>query len=113
MTLYEMLDNTIYYGEVMICARNAFDQCIYLFNGKVEDARKDTEDVWDYLMNEVDQWICGNEVMLIYVKHYGYEERLEKFYCNSDKWTRDKRPYLFSSEVEKKLREYWVKEVEE
>ena len=59
MILHEMLANTSYYGQVLIYARNAYDQCVEIFQGSVENARKD-EYVWDYLTYEVDQWICGN-----------------------------------------------------
>ena len=67
MILHEMLANTSYYGQVLIYARNAYDQCVEIFQGSVENARKD-EYVWDYLTYEVDQWICGNHWTLIYVK---------------------------------------------
>lgn len=104
MTLWEMLNTTLWYGKVLIYSRNAYDQCVPLFKGIVNDARQDVDNVWDYLPSEVDQWICGNGITLIYVKHYGYEERLEKFYSNSDKWTPKNRPYLHSIDVEKELR---------
>ena len=79
MILHEMLASTSYYGQVLIYARNAYDQCVEIFQGSVENARKD-EYVWDYLTYEVDQWICGNHWTLIYVKHYAYEDRLETCY---------------------------------
>lgn len=104
MTLYEMLDKTLYYGNVLIYHRNAYDQCIKIFQGAVSDARQD-EDVWDYLMREIDQWICGNEWMLIYVKFHYYNDRLENHYIYSDNWTRENRPYKSSYEVKKELRE--------
>lgn len=105
MTLYEMLERTLYYGKVMIWTRNAFDQCLQLFDGEVEGARGDTDQVWWHLMSEVDQWICGNRVTLIYVKDDHYNELLEKQFRNSDKWTRENRPYKGSFEVERILRE--------
>ena len=91
MILHEMLANTSYYGQVLIYARNAYDQCV-------------DEYVWDYLTYEVDQWICGNHWTLIYVKHYAYEDRLETCYYDSDRWTRENRPYKSSYEVEKELK---------
>lgn len=101
MTLWEMLDCTLYYGKVFICTRNACGQCILIFKGCVQDARGNTEGVWDYLPKEVDQWICGNGATLIYVKHYDYENPLENSYTNSDKWTSTRRPFLYSNEVER------------
>lgn len=53
MILHEMLASTSYYGQVLIYARNAYDQCVEIFQGSVENARKD-EYVWDYLTYEVD-----------------------------------------------------------
>lgn len=103
MTLWEMLDRTLYYGRVLIYSRNAYDQCVPIFRGKVQDAREEGNQVWDYLPYEVDQWICGKGATLIYVKHYDYENRLEKCYSNSDKWTEAKRPYRRSYEVEREL----------
>ena len=103
MTLHKMLDSTLFYGQVLIYARNAYDQCVKLFQGSVANARKD-ENVWDYLTYEVDQWICGNHWTLIYVKHYAYEDKLETCYCNSDRWTRENRPYKSSYQVEKELK---------
>lgn len=103
MILHEMLANTSFCGQVLIYARNAYDQCVKLFQGSVENARKD-ENVWDYLTYEVDQWICGNHWTLIYVKHYAYEDRLETCYYDSDRWTRENRPYKSSYEVEKELK---------
>ena len=41
MILHEMLANTSYYGQVLIYARNAYDQCVEIFQGSVENARKD------------------------------------------------------------------------
>ena len=100
MILHEMLASTSYYGQVLIYARNAYDQCVEIFQGSVENARKD-EYVWDYLTSEVDQWICGNHWTLIYVKHYAYEDRLETCYYDSDRCTRENRHYESSYEVEK------------
>lgn len=103
MTLYEMLDRTLYYGNVLIYNRNAYDQCMKLFQGTVSEARKDEDYVWDYLMQEVDQWICGNGWTLIYVKYHHYNDRLENHYLNSKNWTKENRPYKGSYEVEKEL----------
>ena len=104
MTLWEMLDKTLYYGNILIYSRNACDQCMPIFKGRVYEARSD-ENVWDYLPNEIDQWICGNKWMLVYVKYEYFEDRLEEHYLYSDKWTRDNHPYKSSYEVEKLLME--------
>ena len=100
MTLWEMLDCTLYYGDVVIYARNNYDQCVFLFDGCVADARRDTDNVWDYLPYEIDQWMVRNSRTLIYVKHYAYNDRLETCYSNSDTWTQDRRPFKWTREVE-------------
>lgn len=104
MTLWDMLDKTLHYGNVLIYSRNTYDQCMPIFKGKVNDARCD-ENIWDYLPNEIDQWICGNKWMLLYVKHEHFEDRLEEHYLYSDKWTSSNHPYKSSYEVEKILME--------
>ena len=102
MILWDMLDKTLYYGNVLIYSRNVYDQCMPIFQGRVDNARCHY-DVWDYLTNEVEQWICGNKWMLIYVKNNYYEDKLEEHYLYSDKWTKDNHPYKSSYEVEKLL----------
>ena len=108
MTLWEMLDNTLYYGNVIIYLRNAYDQCVKVFSGTVQEAREEGCNVWDCLPYEVDQWICGNKIALIYVKHYDYENRLENSYSNSDKWTKEQKPYKSSYEVRKELENWCI-----
>lgn len=103
MTLYEMLDKTLYYQTVWIFEHNAYDQNMPLFKGTVNDARKDTENVWDYLMCEVDHYEITNSILDIRVRDEYYEERLEGHYsfC-AKKWGRDRkdRPWLHSVEIE-------------
>lgn len=53
-----------------------------IFQGIVYEARQD-ENAWNYLMQEVDQWICGNEWTLIYVKSYYYNDRLDRAFKSS------------------------------
>ena len=65
MTLYEVLDKSLYNGEVMIYSRNCYDQCIKIFEGIVSDARCDEDNVWKWLMSEVDGLVYGNKVLLI------------------------------------------------
>lgn len=105
MTLWEMLDKTLYDGNVLIYERNTYDQCMKIFQGKVNDAKQDSDRVWDYLMQPIEQWICGNRWTLIYVKNHYYNDLLETQYSNSDKWTREKHPWKSSYEVENELRE--------
>lgn len=104
MTLYEMLDVTLCHGNVLIYSTNAYDQCMKLFQGTVSDARIDEAHVWDYLMQPVDGWICGNGWTLIYVKDKNYDDRLEKHYFNSAKWTKEHHPYKNSCEVNAELK---------
>lgn len=106
VTLFEMLDNTLYYGNVLIYSRNAFDQCVNIFKGTVSEARRNEDYVWSYLMQPVDQWICGNGWTLIYVKNHNYDDRLETQYVGSEKWTRENHPYKSSYEVEEMLIEF-------
>ena len=108
MTLYEMLDCTKYYQEVWIFEHNAYDQNMPLFKGEVEDARRDTERVWNYLMCKVDHYECTTGILVIMVKDEYYEERLEGHYTTASKrWgrKREARPWLHSAEINDDLRE--------
>ena len=107
MTLYEMLDCTKYYQEVWIYEHNTYDQNMTLFKGTVNDARGDTERVWDYLMCQVDHYDCTTGVLVIFVKDEYYEERLEGHYSmTSDRWgrKREERPWLYSAEIDDDLK---------
>lgn len=104
MTLYEMLDVALTSGKVLIYTSNAYDQCMKLFQGTVSDARRDDDLVWDYLMNPVETWVCGNGWTLIYVKDNNYEDRLEKHCFGSEKWTKECHPYKNSYEVNTELK---------
>lgn len=103
MTLYEMLDKTLYYQTVWIFEHNAYDQNMPLFRGSVEDARKDTERVWNYLMCEVDHYECVNGILDIRVRDEYYELRLEEgnYTLTGRRWGRERnsRPWLHSAEI--------------
>ena len=107
MTLYDMLDRTKYYREVWIFEQNAFDQNMPVFKGIVNDARADTDVVWDYLLCEVEQYDCMNGVIVIFIKDEHFNERLEKHYIFGDQWGEDRkdRPWLYSAEIEMDLSE--------
>lgn len=77
MTLYDMLDKTKYYQQVWIFETNAYDQNMPLFKGTVQDARRDTDRVWDYLMCAVDTYDCEGGLLDIRVRDEYYDERLE------------------------------------
>ena len=101
MTLYEMLDITLYYQPVQIFYTNAFDQNMPLFKGRVREARHD-EEMWDYLMHKVERYEIRNNVLIIFITDENYEYRLEdKEYkeCGA-RWTRDNRPWKYSCEIE-------------
>ena len=66
MTLYEMLDTTLYYQPVKIFSTNVYDQNMPLFDGDVEGARGDTDTVWDYLMCEVNRYEIINNKLYIF-----------------------------------------------
>ena len=104
MTLYEMLDVTLYYQEVWIYENNIYDQNMPLFRGTVNDARAD-ERVWDYLMTKVNHYECSTGILVIKVQNEHYEELLEKHYC-SDKWgtKESERPWKYSVEIDRVLK---------
>lgn len=106
MTLYDMLDNTIYDQKVWVYANNAYDQNMLLFKGTVNDARRD-EDVWVYLMHDVEVYYYVAGKLIILVRNQDYEERLEKQYSCSDKWGRDKkdRPWRWTQEIDEEAEE--------
>ena len=108
MTLYEMLDITLYYQEVWIYVMNAYGQNYPVFKGTVHDARGDSEETWNYLMCKVDHYECNTGILIIKVCDEHYEECLETQYLNSDKWgrEREKRPWLYSVEIEEDLRKF-------
>ena len=107
MTLYEMLDVTLYYQQTWIFKKNAYDQNMPIFKGTVSEARKNEDRVWDYLMCKVDHYECDTGILVIKVRDEHFEERLEKQYSSSIKWgiKREKRPWLHSVEISKDLRE--------
>ena len=104
MTLYEMLDKTLYYQTVWIFEHNAYDQNMPLFRGRVQDARMDTEQVWSYLMCEVDHYECTGEILDIRVRDEYYEQRFEEgnYRLSGEHWGRDRsrRPWLWSAEID-------------
>lgn len=103
MTLWDMLDKAKYYQKVWIFETNAYDQNMPLFKGTVDDARADTDCVWDYLMCEVETYDCQGGILDIRVHDKYYNEQLESHYtvC-SGKWGRDKekRPWRYSIEID-------------
>lgn len=106
MTLYEMLDVTLYYQQVWIFETNAYGQNMPLFKGLVEEARANTEKVWMWLMAKVDHYQCNTGILVIKVVDERYEERLENHYFYSEKWGRERneRPWLYSCEIDDDLR---------
>ena len=104
MTLYEMLDKTLYYQTVWIFEHNAYDQNMPLFRGRVEDARKDTERVWNYLMCEVEHYEYVNGILDIRVRDEYYELRFEEgnYTLTGRRWGRERnsRPWLYSAEID-------------
>ena len=106
MTLWDMLDKTKYYQKVWIFETNAYDQNMPLFKGAVQDARQDTDWVWDYLMCEVDIYDCEGGLLDIRVRDKYFDERLEGHYICSDSWgdAKETRPWRFSSEIDMEKR---------
>lgn len=105
MTLYEMLDKTLFNQIVWIYETNAYDQNMPIFKGVVEGARGDTERIWNYLMCEVDHYECNTGILLIKVKNEHYKSRMEEHYLFSEKWgvEKEKRPWRHSSEIDREL----------
>ena len=108
MTLYEMLDCTLYYQQVWIYDHNTYDQNMPLFKGGVDEARYDYR-VWDYLLCKVDHYECNTGILLIYVKDEYYEKRFEEgnYTHASQRWGRDKdkRPWRYSAEVHDEMQD--------
>lgn len=107
MTLWDMLDKTKYYQMVWIFETNAYDQNMPLFKGTVQDARQDTDRVWDYLMCEVETYDCDCGLLDIRVRDKYYNERLESHYTiASEHWgdRKEKRPWRHSCEIEMEKR---------
>lgn len=103
MKLWDMLDKTKYYQTVWIYETNAHDQNMPLFKGTANDARGDTDIVWDYLMCEVEIYSCENGVLDIRVRNENYNKRLESHYtvCSGG-WGKNKadRPWRYSAEID-------------
>lgn len=103
MTLYEMLDVTLYYQTVWIFEHNAYDQNMPIFKGTVDEARHDINGmVWDFLMCDVVHYECTDGILDIRVKNEYFEEKLEGHYSMSaERWgrERDKRPWVYSAEI--------------
>lgn len=102
MTLYDMLDRTMYHQPVWIFESNAYDQNMPKFKGTVDEARSD-EEIWDYLMCEVEMYSCEHGILDIRVRDEHYNERLEGHYSGSAyRWGREKekRPWRYSAEID-------------
>ena len=101
MTLWEMLDKTLYNQKVWIFESNAYDQNMPIFKGTVQEARSDTERVWNFLMCDVDHHECADSILDIRVRNEHYEERLEGHYIFSDRWgeKKEQRPWRYSIEI--------------
>lgn len=101
MTLYEMLDVTLYHQEVWIYEINVYGQNMPIFKGEVGEARCDVEKTWCYLMCQVDHYECNTGILVIKVKNEYYEKRLETQYSNSDKWgtKENERPWKHDIEI--------------
>lgn len=91
MTLYEMLDSTLYYQAVLIYVTNIYDQNMPIFQGDVQSARGDIENVWDYLMCKVDFYDCNTGILIIKVRDEYYEDRMESHYLHSEEWGDQKK----------------------
>lgn len=100
MTLYEMLDRTIYYQKIAIFECNAYGQNMPLYRGDIQNARRD-EELWSWLMETVEmyEYYQAPNCLVIKVRDERYDERLEKHYLWSDKWTEENRPWLHDIEI--------------
>lgn len=107
MTLYEMLDVTLYHQNVWIYETNVYDQNMLIYQGTVEGARGDTEKVWNYLMCKVNHYEYNTGILLIKVKTNHFNSRMEDHYFLSEKWgqEKEKRPWRHSAEIDRELRE--------
>lgn len=101
MTLYEMLDSTYYFQQVHIYETNNYGENMPVFKGEVSGARVDSDRTWDYLMCEVDGYYIVNNILIVKVVNEYKNEQMSTHYLFSEKWTKDKRPWLTNLEVEK------------
>lgn len=106
MTLYDMLDKTKYYQQVWIFETNAYDQNMPLFKGTVDEARRDADMVWDYLMDGVEIYDCEGGILDIRVRTKDYNDHFENRYSNSDRWgdAVESRPWRWSIEIDMEKR---------
>ena len=105
MTLWDMLDKTLYYQKVFIYEHNTYGQHMLLFKGLIEDARKDTNNVWSYLMHDVSLYEYFEGVLVLYVIDEYYNEKLEGHYLGSDKWTNENRPWKHKTEIYEEIKD--------
>ena len=64
MKLYDMLDRTKYDGKVYIVAIDKNEDEHFIFKGRVDEARTDSN-VWDFLLCKVDQYYVYRGVIVI------------------------------------------------
>lgn len=102
MTLWEMLDRTKYWQKVLIYETNSRGQNMPVFCGLVNEARRDGDNVWDYLPCEVELFDCSTGILDIRVRTENYDRPFEEFYSNSDNWGKEKskRPWRWEIEIE-------------
>lgn len=105
MTLYEMLDTTLYDQEVWIYETNAYGQNMPIFRGKVTEARQSEDDVWSWLMSTVELYTCTAGILVIYVKDNNYNEPLENHYMGSERWNDKNKPWKSHYEISQELKE--------
>lgn len=102
MTLYEMLDVTLYYQKVRIYLTNAYDQNMCIFKGTVDDARS-SDLVWDRLMHKVHRYECTKKDLIIFIENEYYDYRFEEKEFVSRNWTEDNRPWKYSIEIKREV----------
>ena len=105
MTLYEMLDVTLYDQQVWVYETNVFGQNMPIFKGTVSEARRDEENARNYLMCEIEHYECSTGILLIKVKNEYYEKQLETQYSGSYKWgtKENERPWKHDIEIQFEL----------
>ena len=107
MTLYEMLDKSVYWQQVWIYSNNNYDQNMPVFKGLVCEARRDDDMTWDFLENKivVYEFKCG--ILVIKVESEHPDKYVEDVYCNTGIWgkEKEKRPWRYSIEIDQELKE--------
>ena len=103
MTLYEMLDVTLYYQPVWIYRMNEYGQYYPIFKGTVNEARQDTDFTWMYLMRKVEHYSCDTGILVINIMCDNPEK---EYNCkdNNVRLNKSKREWRWQMEIDEEVK---------